>query len=146
MSKGNAFETDILKLILQNVALAGIGDAGGLQPSAAAGVLWLGLHTADPGEGGSQNTTEATYTSYGRVSVARSAGGWDVANGVGSNAAPVTFPTATGGSDTLTHFSVGTDETGPGYVVYSGALDDPLAVSLNITPNFDTGLLQITED
>ena len=56
MSMSNAFETELLDLIFNNAAVANIGDAGGLQPSAAAGSLYVSLHTGDPGEAGNQGT------------------------------------------------------------------------------------------
>lgn len=67
-----------LKLLFQNLAWANVGDAGGLQPSATAGNLYVSLHTDDPGAGGDQTTNECAYTSYARVAVARSAAGWTV--------------------------------------------------------------------
>lgn len=103
MAKTTACANALLKLIFQNIAAANVGDVGGLQPSAAAGSLYVSLHTADPGVGGNQATSEATYTSYARVAVARSAAGWAVSTNVASNAAIVTFPSCTGGSNTLTH-------------------------------------------
>ena len=78
-SVGNNLQDQILKLIFQNLAVANIGNAGGLQPSTVAGSLYVSLHTADPGAGGSQTTNEAAYTSYSRVGVARSSAGWTVA-------------------------------------------------------------------
>lgn len=151
MSATNAFETALLQHILQNLAIANIGDASGLQPSATAGNLYISLHTADPGESGSQNTSEATYTSYARVAVARSSGAWDVTGSVGSNLAAVEFPTATGGSNTLTHFGVGTASSGAGNLLLSGQLEvggvpAPLSVSNGITPSFAIGALTITVD
>ena len=71
MSKSNAFETSLLGLLFNNTDIANIGDAAGLQNSAAAGSLYLALHTADPGEAGDQTTNECTYGSYARVAVAR---------------------------------------------------------------------------
>lgn len=75
----NAWISDLLNLLFNNVAAANIGNAGGLQPSTVAGSLYLSLHTADPGAGGDQTVNEATYTSYARVAVARTTGGWTVA-------------------------------------------------------------------
>ena len=146
MSKGNTFETELLAHVLQNAALPGIGDAPGLQPSAVAGSLYVALHTANPGEAGYQTTSEATYTSYARVAVARSVGAWTVAAGAAENAALVGFPQCTGGSETITHFSVGIDAAGAGKVLYYGALTASLAVSNGITPEFAAGELDITED
>lgn len=52
----------LLLLLLNNTDWANIGDAGGLQNSAAAGSLYLSLHTSSPGEGGDQTTNEISYT------------------------------------------------------------------------------------
>jgi hypothetical protein len=72
MSASNAFETQLLQLIFNNTNAANIGDATGLRGSSTAGVFYIGLHTADPGEAGTQSTSETAYTSYARQSVVRS--------------------------------------------------------------------------
>jgi hypothetical protein len=146
MSKSNALETALLGLLFKNQAIAGIGDASGLQPSAVAGSLYVSLHTADPGEAGDQTTNEATYTSYARVGVVRSAAGWTVTGNLVENAGAVTFPQCTGGSETITHFGIGEDPTGAGDLLYSGALTASLAVSNGITPEFAVGDVDVTED
>ena len=146
MSATNAFETSLLSLIFLNTDIANIGDAAGLQNSAAAGSLYVSLHTADPGETGNQTTSEATYTSYARVAVARSGAGWAVSGNTADNAAAVTFPACTGGTNTITHFGIGTDASGVGTLLFSGALTASLAVSSGITPSFATGALDITAD
>jgi len=72
------FLENTLKLVFQNLDHPDIGDAAGLQNSAAAGNVYVALHTADPA-GGNQSTSEATYTGYGnRIAVVRSAAGWTV--------------------------------------------------------------------
>ena len=146
MSKTNTFENDLLQLIFNNVDIALIGDAAGLQNSAAAGSLYVSLHSADPGEAGTQSTSEVSYTGYARVAVARTAGGWTVSTNTVSNTAAVTFGACTAGSVTATHFSVGTDSTGAGKALYNGALNASLAISSGITPSFPIGTLVITED
>ena len=146
MSKSNTYENDLLLLIFNNTAIAKVGDASGVQPSATAGSLYVSLHTGDPGEGGDQTTSEAAYTSYARVAVARSGAGWTVTANAVENAAAITFPAATGGSETETYFGVGTDTSGVGKLLYSGALTAGLAVSSGITPEFAAGELDITED
>jgi hypothetical protein len=149
MSASNAFETALLSLILQNANIANIGDATGLRGSSTAGVLYISLHTADPGEAGSQTTSEANYTSYARVSVARNNTQWTVsgtAPTLGTNANAITFPAATGGSSTVTHFGIGTDSSGAGNLLLSGALGASLAITSGITPNFAAGELEITAD
>jgi hypothetical protein len=146
MSKSNTFETDLLNLIFLNTDITLIGDAAGLQNSATAGSLYVSLHTADPGEAGSQTTNETAYTNYARVAVARTGGGWTVSGNTVSNAALVQFPQCGVTGATLTHFGVGTDSSGAGKLLYSGALTSSLAVSSGIQPQFAAGDLDITED
>lgn len=148
MSLSNTAETGILELIFQNVAtnavIAALGT--GLQASGTAGSLYIGLHTGDPGETGNQTTSEANYTGYARVAVARSAGGWTVSGNTASNAAAITFGACTAGSNTITHFSIGTATSGTGQLLLSGALSSSLAVSAGITPSFAIGELDVTAD
>lgn len=146
MSKANAFETDLLLLIFNNTNIANLGDATGVRGSSTAGSLYVSLHTADPGEAGDQTTSEATYTSYARVAVARSSGGWTVSGNQATNAATVSFPACTGGSNTITYFAVGRASSGAGEILYSGALTASLAVSNGITPSFAASALTVTED
>lgn len=144
MAASTAFATALLDLLLQNTALANIGDASGLQPSAAAGSLYIALHTASPGVGGNQSTNEAAYTGYARVAVARSSAGWTVTGDAYSNAAAISFGACTAGSETETYFSVGTSATGAGEILLFGALTSGLAVSSGITPSFAIGQLSGT--
>jgi len=143
MSASNGFETDILELIFNNLAIPWIGDLGGLQPSAANGSLYVSLHTADPGETGTQATSEADYTSYARVAVGRNTSAWSVSSNTASNLSAITFPAATGGSSTVTHFGIGSNSSGAGYLIFSGPLGASLAVSSGITPQIPTANLVI---
>lgn len=147
MSASNAFETQLLQLIFNNTNAANIGDATGLRGSSTAGVFYIGLHTADPGEAGAQNTTEAAYTSYARQSVARSGAGFTVAGNSVSNAAAITFPIPTGSvGAVVTHFSIGTDVSGAGNLLFSGALTSSYQPALANAPNFAIGALTATAD
>lgn len=146
MSASNQMEADINALLFNNTAFTGVGDAGGLLPSVGAGSLYVSLHTGDPGEAGDQTTSEATYTSYARVAVARSGAGWTVAGNAVSNAAAITFPKCTGGSNTVTYFGIGTASSGAGKLLWSGALTSSLAVSNNITPQIPAGDCDVTVD
>lgn len=148
MSATNAFETALLTLYFNNTDHANIGDASGLQNSATAGVFYVSLHTGDPGEAGDQTTSEATYTSYARVSVNRAsgAGGWTVSGNNVSNTSAITFPAATGGSNTITHFGIGSASSGAGNLFFKGALNSSIAVSNGITPEFAAGDLDINAD
>jgi hypothetical protein len=146
MSKGNTFENDLLLLIFNNTDAALIGDATGLRGSSTAGSLYVSLHTGDPGEAGNQTTSECAYTSYARVAVARTAGGWTISGNAVTNAALVQFPQCTGSSETATHFAIGTASSGTGKVLYRGALSASLAISSGIQPQFAGGDLDGTED
>ena len=143
MSASNDFENLLLLHLLQNANIANIGDVTGLRGSTAAGSLYISLHTADPGEAGTQSTSEATYTGYARVALVRLAGGWTVSTSTFSNAAAVTFGACTAGSSTVTYFGIGTLVSGVGTLLLSGALTSPtsLAVTAGITPSFSIGAL-----
>jgi hypothetical protein len=144
---GNTAESDLLKLLFQNTAWANLGSAGGLQPSSAAGSFFIGLSTGTLTGASTQTTTEAAYTSYARVAVARSSAGWTITGSaptISENAAAVTFPAATGGSETETYAVIGRDTSGAGEVIFWGALTSSLAVSNGITPSFAINALQAT--
>lgn len=143
MSKGNALEGDILKLIFQAVAIADIAENDATSPLTD---IRVGLSTADVGEAGDQTTSEATYTGYNRKLVVRTSSGWTVTGNLVENTAAVTFDQCTAGSNTITHFHVGTATTGTGKVLYKGALGASLAVSAGMTPEFAAGAIDITED
>jgi len=145
----NTAQSDLMKLLFQNTAWANVGNAGGLLGSSVAGSFYVSLHTADPGAAGSQTTSEAAYTSYARVAVARSTGGWTVSGSSPTsvtNAAAVTFPAATGGSETETWFTVGRDSSAAGEALFQGPLTSSLAVSSGITPSFAIGACTCTMD
>lgn len=146
MSKSNSFETSFLQHIFNNTAITGIGDAGGVLGSSVAGSLYIGLHTSDPGEAGSQTTNEAAYTNYARVAVARTAGGWSVLGNTVSNVGAITFPQSGATGANVTHFSVGTDLSGAGSLLFSGALTASLNITDGVTPEFGAGSLTVTED
>lgn len=142
MSKSNTFENDLLGLIFNGTAIANLADDAGTSPLTE---LYVSLHTADPGEAGNQTTSECAYTSYARVAVARTAGGWTVTANSVSPAANIDFPAATGGTETATHVAIGTNETGTGKILYSGAITPNISISTGVTPRIGTGST-ITED
>ena len=146
MSKSNTFENDLLQLIFNNVDIADIGDAAGLQNSAIAGSLYVALHTGDPGEGGTAATSEAAYGSYARVAVARSGAGWTVSGNQVSNTALIQFPECTSGSETISYVSITTASSGASKILYSGALSASRAISSGIQPQFAASALTVTED
>lgn len=145
MSKTNSLENALLLLLFNNTNIANIGDATGLRGSSTAGSYYVSLHTGDPGEAGSQTTNECAYTSYARVAVARSGSGFTVTNNSVSPASAVTFPVATGGTETATHWGVGTDSSGAGTLLYKGSISPTIAISNGVTPRLTTSSA-ITED
>jgi len=135
MSKSDTWETGLLKLLFQNIAFTGVGDAGGLLPSATAGNLYLSLHTADPGEAGDQTTNEVSYGSYARQAIARSTSGFTVTGNSVSPAADVSFPKGTSGAlSSALYLGIGTALSGAGKLLYSGPLASPIPFGLNVTP------------
>lgn len=142
MSKGDTFENDLMKLIFNGTAIADIAENDSSGPLTN---LYVSLHTADPGEAGNQTTNEATYGSYARVAVARTSGGWTVTGNSVSPVADITFPAASSGSNTITHFAVGTASSSTGKILYSGTVSPSIAVTTGVTPILTTSST-ITED
>ena len=122
-------------LILNGAPIANLADAAGNAPLTS---LYAALHSAAPGAGGDQTTSEVAYSGYARVAVPRDGSGWTVSDLVATLVNSIDFPQATGGSVTATHFSLGTHPTGAGELLYFGALqesdgsDTSLAISANI--------------
>ena len=145
MSKSNTFETDLLLLIFNNTNIGLVGDATGIRGSTAVGDLFLSLHTADPGEAGTQATTEVAYTSYARKSVARTGGNFTVTGNAVALAAAQDFPAGTGGSGTATHFGIGTSASGAGKLLYKGAITPSIVCGDGVTPRINAGTV-VTED
>ena len=142
MSKSNAFENDLLELIFNATAIANLADNAASSPLTN---LYVSLHTADPGEAGNQSTNETTYTSYARVAVARTSGGWTVTGNSVSPVANIDFPAATGGSGTITFFGVGSASSGAGVLYYSGTVTPNISVTAGVTPRLTTAST-ITEE
>ena len=140
--KGNSWSASLLKLLFQAVAAANIADNAAASPLTN---LYVSLHTADPTAGGLQTSSEAAYTGYARVPVARTSSGWSISAETISNVGAITFPACTGGSETETWFGIGTSASGAGELLYAGPLGASLAVSNGITPSFAAGALTVTE-
>lgn len=135
MAKGNTWSSNLLKLLFQAVPIANIADNAASSPLTN---LYLSLHTANPGASGSQTTSEAAYTSYTRVGVVRSSAGWTIVSQTISPNANITFPAATGGSETETFMGIGTALSGAGTLLYSGALSPTITVVTGVTPIITT--------
>lgn len=143
MSKGDTFENDFLKLVFNSAAIALIADNAASTPLTA---LYVGLASADPGEAGTQATSEVGYTNYARVGVARTTAGWTVTTSTVNNAAAVNFPACGATSASATFFTVGVSAAGAGKYLYGGALSAGLAITNGVTPSFAASAITITED
>lgn len=143
MPKSTTTSNSIIDLIFRATTFADIAENDTTSPATN---LYLSLHTADPGVGGSQLTNEASYTGYARLAVARSGAGWDAAAGGATvNAALAQFAECTAGSATVTHCAIGTASSGAGLVLYAGALAASRAISAGIQPQFADSALTVTE-
>ena len=148
MSKSDTFEYQFERLIFNGVAISTLAATAGTTQ------LWMGLHTADPGDAGS-TANEGGYAAYTRVATDRSTGatGWSVTSGTSSalaSASPVgaiSFPqVATTSTGTFTHGSVWmSSNISSSGLIYSGALSPTINFSQNVTPQITTGS-SITED
>ena len=142
MPKSTTFANDILALIFNATAIADLAENDSSSPATN---LYLSLHTADPGVGGSQTNNETSYTNYARVAVARTSGGWTVASASAANTALAQFPQCGVTGATVTHVAIGTAASGAGKVLYAGALNASLAVSNLIQPQFGASALTVSE-
>ena len=135
MSISNATESNILKLIFNATAWANYADNAATTPQTN---VHVGLHTADPADAGTMSTNEATYTSYARVNVARTTGGWTETSGSVSPVAAITFPAGTGGTGTVTHFSTGKTGGGATDILWSGTVTPNIVTGNGVTPQLTT--------
>jgi len=143
MSKGNTFENDLLLLIFNATAISNIADNAASSPLAN---LAVSLHTGDPGEAGSQTSSEIAYTGYTRSNVARTGGGFTVTTNSVSPASNIDFGEMTGGAGgTVTHFAIGTAFSGAGKVLYYGTVTPNIVVSNGVIPRLTTAST-VTED
>jgi hypothetical protein len=140
--KATTFDNDILKLILWGTGIANLADNAASSPLTQ---LYAALHTADPGVGGSQTTSEAAYPGYARKAINRDNTGFSISGNSASFAANENFPTCTGGTETEAFWSLGTAATGAGKILYRGPLSANIIVSNTVTPQLTTGTT-ITEN
>jgi hypothetical protein len=135
MSIGNNTENNILDLIFRATAWADYAENDATSPHTNTHVA---LATADPTDAGTMSSSEATYTMYARVNVARSTGWAAAASGSVSPAAAITFAAGTGGSGTVTHFSVGKTGGGATDILWSGTVTPNIVTGNGITPELTT--------
>ena len=143
MSATNSVETAILGLIFNGTAWADFAENDSSSPATT---FYVSLHTSDPGETGTQASSEATYTGYSRVAVTRDSGGFTVSGNAARNTATVTFGKATAGTETITYVGLGTASSGTGSLLLSNPLNSSLSITPGVTPLFEAGGLEFTCD
>ncbi len=136
MGTSTTMANDLLALIFNATAIANIAINATSSPITN---VYVSLHTSDPGAGGNQTTNEAAYTSYSRVAVARNSTGWTVSTNTVVPVATISFPAATGGSETETFAGLGSQASAStGLLFFSGAISPTIAVSNGVTPQLTT--------
>ena len=135
MSKSNTLDDALLTHSLNAGAMPTLGTN-----------LFVALHTADPGEGGTQATNEVAYGGYARVALPRTTAGATVLNGTATIQTHLLFPTMTSGTQSsATHVTIGTSETGAGMVLYRGSLTNSIPLVQGAAPLLPSGST-ISED
>lgn len=135
MSMSNALENGLLSLIYQAVTFANYAVNATASPETN---IIVAAHSASPGEAGTQSTSEIAYTSYARATVARTTGGWNVASGSCNPVAAISWPLGTGGSGTITDFSLGKSGGGATQILDYGTVTPNLVTGSGITPQLST--------
>lgn len=138
MSISDVTELAVLKLIFNATAWANYADNAATSAQANIDVA---LHTADPGDAGTASTSEITYTSYARVSVARTTGGWTASGTAPAQVVPVaaiSFPAGTGGAGTASFFSTGKTGGGATAILFSGTVTPNIVSGNGVTPQLTT--------
>lgn len=135
MSISNTTESAILVLVFNATAWANYADNASSSPQTN---IHCALHTADPGDTGTMTTSEAAYTSYARVNVARTTGGWTETSGSVSPVANIDFPAGTGGSGTASYWSTGKTGGGATAILWSGTITPNVVLGNGITPRLTT--------
>jgi hypothetical protein len=132
---GSNTRNNLLLLLFNATAWANIAQ-NGVSPLTN---LDVSLNTADPSSGATMNTNETSYTSYARVSVARTSGGWTVSGASVSPVSAITFPACTGSTATITHFCIGKTGGGATDILFCGTVTPNISVSSGVTPQLTTG-------
>lgn len=136
MPKSTACIQGLLLLLFNATTFADLAENDTTSPAAN---LYASLHTATPAVAGTQTTNEIGYTSYDRVAVARTSGGWALTTDHVNPVAAITFPAGTGGAGTATYFAVGVNDfPTAGVVLYFGTVTPNIICGDGITPSLST--------
>lgn len=133
MATGNTWRNDILRLYFLGAPVANVADNAAASPFTA---HTIALHTADPGAGGSQSTSETAYGGYARKTVPRNTAGWVVTGNSVSPAVDIDFDLCTGSPGApITHWSI---SRGGGIIDYTGPLVSPVTMEAGKIPRVKT--------
>lgn len=136
MGISDTTENAILNLIYSATAWANYADNAASSPQTN---VHVGLHTADPTDTGTMSSSEAGYTNYARVNVARSTGWSTSSAGSVSPAANIDFAASGASGTTITHFSTGKTGGGTTPILWSGTVTPNIAIgAAGITPRLTT--------
>ncbi len=146
-NKSRTYENRQLKHTFNNDAIATIGDASGLQPSAADGNFYFRLFTTATNDETTVGT-EASYSGYDKITVPRTTGGFTVTVSVLTNATLLEFGECTSGPEILRYWGLFTDATlkTEAYRLYWGQLPTDLSVVVGLNPTIPIGYLTINEN
>jgi hypothetical protein len=136
MPKSTQWANDLLSFICK-------GTIPGWNASTSA--LYISLHTAPPGIGGTQATNETSYSGYGRVGVIRNGSSLTVVNNNTTNANAITFGACTANPQTITDFAIGLSQGSATEILYTASLASSRLISIGSTPSFPPCALSITE-
>lgn len=100
--------------------------------------IYISLHTGDPGDTGA---SEANYTSYARVVATTKFPA--ASSGSSANDVVITFPTSTGGSNTVTHVGIW-DASSAGNWIGGGSLTSSKTIASGDTASFATSNLTVS--
>lgn len=132
----DAFASDLYKLIFWGTPIANLADNAATLPLTN---LYASLHTADPGTGGNQSTSELSYVPYARIAVARGSAGWSIGLFISPNV-DIVFAKPTGSAGQIATFgSIGFAASGAGKIICRGALSAPVTAIIGNAPKILRG-------
>lgn len=130
-AKSRQYAYDLLRLILNATSLDKLAEDNSVDGVTQ---FYLALHTADPGDNGSQASSETNYVDYARQAINRTAAamGCTLASpSVASFVSDIIFPDigAASAAQTLTHWSLGFDAAGAGEILFRGPIAPTLPIA-----------------
>ena len=132
------FNNNLLKLLFQNIALPGLGDANGVLPSLVAGNVYIRLCTSAVAVDETTLGTECAYTGYvtGGIAVERADTAFSVANEMAKNIAELDFGECTALPETVRYAEVwiNNTETGIAYRIRWCQLPSDIALQVGSVP------------